>query len=105
MRRGKLVLSKVRGDINPADVLTKPKSLEDMKLLLNFSCINWCEGESASSSYSSSCEVINSVGRYNVVHNPTVRRRGVLEFEQFVSGPTPGAPTVMESMAGQISHM
>ena len=31
VRRGKLVLSKVRVDINPADVLTKPKSLEDMK--------------------------------------------------------------------------
>ena len=36
VRRGKLVLGKVRGDINPADVLTKPKSLEDMKLLLIF---------------------------------------------------------------------
>ena len=43
-RRGKVVLSKVRGDINPADVLTKPKSLEDMRLLLNFSCLDWCDG-------------------------------------------------------------
>ena len=43
MRRGKVVLSKVRGDINPADVLTKPKSLEDMRSLLNFSCIDWCD--------------------------------------------------------------
>jgi len=81
VRRNKLVLSKVRGDINPADVLTKPKSLEDMKQLLNFSCIDWCEGESASSSYSSNCEVVNSVGRYNFVHNPTVRRRGVSGFQ------------------------
>jgi len=105
VRRGKLVLSKVRGDINPADVLTKPKSLEDMKLLLNCSCINWCEGESASSSYSSSCEVINSVGRYNFVHNPTVRRRGVLEFEQFVSGPTPRAPIVIGAIVGPASRM
>ena len=36
VRRGKVVLSKVRGDINPADVLAKPKSLEDMKWLLIF---------------------------------------------------------------------
>ena len=36
VRRGKVVLSKVRGDINPADVLTKPKSLEDMRQLLTF---------------------------------------------------------------------
>ena len=43
VRRGKVVLSKVRGDINPADVLTKPKSLEDMRQLLNFSCIDWCD--------------------------------------------------------------
>ena len=35
VRRGKVVLSKVRGDINPADVLTKPKSLEDMRSLPN----------------------------------------------------------------------
>jgi len=43
VRMGKVVLSKVRGDINPADVLTKPKSLEDMRSLLNFSCIDWCD--------------------------------------------------------------
>jgi len=95
VRRGKVVLSKVRGDINPADVLTKPKSLEDMKQLLNFSCIDWCEGESASSSYSSNCEVVNSVGRYNFVHNPTVRRRGVSGSQQFVWGPSTKAHIVV----------
>ena len=47
VRRGKVVLSKVRGDINPADVLTKPKSLEDMRQLLNFSCIDWCDSSRA----------------------------------------------------------
>ena len=31
VRRKKVVLSKVRGGVNPADVLTKPKSLDDMK--------------------------------------------------------------------------
>ena len=41
VRRGKVIVSKVRGEVNPADVLTKPKSLEDMRVLLNFSCINW----------------------------------------------------------------
>ena len=40
VRRKKVVLSKVRGDINPADVLTKPKSLDDMKQLLISSCID-----------------------------------------------------------------
>ena len=105
VRRGKLVLSKVRGDINLADVFTKPKSLEDMKLVLIFSCINWCEGESASSSYSSSCEVINSVGRYNAVHNPTVRRRGVLEFELFVSGPTPRSKMFASVNIGSLGDM
>jgi len=43
VRRKKVVLSKVRGDVNPADVLTKPKSLDDMKQLLDFSCIDWCD--------------------------------------------------------------
>ena len=43
VRRKKVVLSKVRGDVNPADVLTKPKSLDDMKQLLGFSCIDWCD--------------------------------------------------------------
>ena len=41
VRRGKVIVSKVRGEVNPADVLTKPKSLEDMRVLLNLSCINW----------------------------------------------------------------
>ena len=45
VRRGKVVLSKVRGDMNPADVRTKPKSLEDMKALLNCSCLDWCDGK------------------------------------------------------------
>ena len=98
MRRNKVVLSRVRGDINPADVLTKPKSLEDMKQLLNFSCIDLCEGESASSSYSSNCEVVNSVGRYNFVHNPTVRRRGGSGSQQFVWGPSTKAHIVVGSV-------
>ena len=43
VRRGKVVVSKVRGEVNPADVLTKPQSLEDMRSLLNFACIDWCD--------------------------------------------------------------
>ena len=52
VRRGKVVLSKVRGDIHPTDVLTKPKSLEDMRLLLSFSCLDWCDGRAPDSHYS-----------------------------------------------------
>jgi len=135
VRRGKVVLSKVRGDINPADVLTKPKSLEDMRLLLNFSCLNWCDGRVPENHYSgnriefvnsvvrknrcgdSSCGFVNCVGNRRIfkdgefkcvdsfgvssfeyarnggrtyfVNSSTVRRRGVLEFEQFVSDPAP----------------
>ena len=43
VRKKKVVLSKVRGDVNPADVLTKPKSLDDMKQLFGFSCIDCCD--------------------------------------------------------------
>ena len=158
VRRGNVVLSKVRGDINPADVLTKPKSLEDMRQLLNFSCIDWCDGRVPDNCYSgnriefvnsivrrnqfgdsrcgifnggrdssdrgilnrggnSDCELLNCVGNRRVfrdgefkcvysfgvssleysrsgnrryfVNSSTVRRRGVLEFEQFVSDPAP----------------
>ena len=66
VRRGKVVLSKVRGDINPADVLTKPKSLEDMRLLLNFSCLNWCDGRVSDHHYNGNrIEFVNSVVRKN----------------------------------------
>ena len=66
VRRGKVVLSKVRGDINPADVLTKPKSLEDMRLLLNFSCLNWCDGRVPDNHYCGNrIEFVNSVVRKN----------------------------------------
>jgi len=37
----------------------------------------------------SSFEDIGNPGRYYFVNSPTVRRRGVLEFEQFVSDPAP----------------
>ena len=104
MRRGKVVLSKVRGDVNPADVLTKPKSLEDMKVLLNFACLDWCDGKVGDIPCSGNrIEFVNHIGngrfedsgkvsRYCFVNSPTVRRRGVLEFEQFVSDPTPKSP-------------
>ena len=60
------MLSKVRGDINPSDVLTKPKSLEDMRQLLNFSCIDWCDGRAPDNCYSGNrIEFVNSVVRRN----------------------------------------
>ena len=65
VRKKKVVLSKVRGDINPADVLTKPKSLDDMKQLLGFSCIDWCDRE-----------LVNSIGNH-FVSDRTWRPRGV----------------------------
>jgi len=51
VRRGKVVVSKVRGEVNPADVLTKPKSLEDMRQLLNFSCLDWCDSSRAPATF------------------------------------------------------
>ena len=35
VRRGKVIVSKVRGEVNPADVLTKPKSLDEIKQMLS----------------------------------------------------------------------
>jgi len=64
VRRGKVVLSKVRGDINPADVFTKPKSLEDMRSLLNFPCLDWCDGRAPDNCYNGDrIEFVNSVVR------------------------------------------
>jgi len=111
------VLSKVRGDVNPADVLTKPKSLEDMKVLLNFSCLDWCDGkvgentcrdnriEFVNSIGNSSFEDTGNVGRYYFVNSPTVRRRGALEFEQFVSDPTPQTQTFVDANMGPVGDM
>ena len=60
------MLSKVRGDINPADVLTKPKSLEDVRSLLNFSCLDWCDGRVPDNCYNGNrIEFVNSVVRRN----------------------------------------
>ena len=134
VRRGKVVLSKVRGDVNRADVPTKPKSLEDMKVLLNFSCLDWCDGkvgentcrdnriefvnsvgnrnncrdsriEFVDSVGNSSFEDTGNVGRYYFVNSPTVRRRGVLEFEQFVSDPTPQSLTFVSANMGPVGNM
>jgi len=82
VRRKKVVLSKVRGDINPADVLTKPKSLDDMKQLLDFSCIDWCDRE-----------LVNSIGN-NVVSDRTWRPRGVLGNGYYIQGPITSSPNV-----------
>ena len=64
VRRKKVVLSKVRGDVNPADVLAKPKSLDDMKQFLDFSCIDWCDSAP-----------VNDVGHF-CVDRRTFRPRG-----------------------------
>jgi len=94
VRRKKIVLSKVRGDINPADVLTKPKSLEDMKQLLNFSCIDWCDGESANSTCNNNFEFVNNVGRSIFVHNRMVHPRGGVGNRVSYSGSQCQGPNV-----------
>ena len=96
-RRKKVVLNKVRGDINPADVLTKPKSLEDMKQLLNCSCIGWCNSGYANSSCDNNFEFVTNVGRSIFVHNRMVHPRGVLGTEYHTQGPSAKAPTEEES--------
>ena len=79
VRRGKVVLSKVRGDINPSDVLTKPKSLEDMRSLLNFSCIDWCDGRVPDNCYSGNrIEFVNSIVRRNQLEDSSRGNHGFL---------------------------
>jgi len=80
VRKKKVVLSKVRGDINPADVLTKPKSLDDMKQLLDLSCIDWCDSE-----------LVNSVC-HCCVSSRTLRPRGVLGNGYHIQGPITSVP-------------
>ena len=79
VRRGKVVMSKVRGDLNPADVLTKPKSLEDMRSLLNFSCIDWCDGRVPDNCYSGNrIEFENSIVRGNQLGDSSRGNHGFL---------------------------
>ena len=115
------MLSKFRGDINPSDVLTKPKSLEDMKVLLSSSCLDWCDGKvgkntcrdnriefvnsvgNRNTCRDSRIEFVNSVGnnsfedsgnvsRYCFVNSPTVRRRGGVGVRTVCFGPNPKVP-------------
>ena len=78
VRRGKVVVSKVRGEVNPADVLTKPKSLEDMRTLLNFSCIDWHDHSRAPS--------IHYTGDRVGYEGYTVFKDNRLEFVNSVGG-------------------
>jgi len=80
VRRKKVVLSKVRGDVNPADVLTKPKSLDDMKQLLDFSCIDWCDSAH-----------VNDVNHF-CIDGRTFRPRGVLGNGYHIQGPITNGP-------------
>ena len=82
----------MRGGVNPADVLTKPKSLDDMKQLLDFSCIDWCDGELANSTRNH-FEFVNSVGRSSFVYNRMLHPRGVLGTECYIQGPNASVPT------------
>ena len=43
VRAKKAVLSKARGDVNPADIVTEPKSLNEMKGMFSFPSIDWCD--------------------------------------------------------------
>ena len=47
-----------------------------MKQLLKCSCIDWCDGESASSTCDNNSEFVNNVGRSIFVHNRMVHPRG-----------------------------
>ena len=80
VRRKKVVLSKVRGDVNPADVLTKPKSLDDMKQLLGFSCIDWCGSA-----------LVNDVGHFVWIGGRFVRG-GVLGNGYHIQSPITSGP-------------
>ena len=88
-----VVLSKVRGDINPADVLTKPKSLDDMRQLLDFSSIDWCGDEFANSTCNN-FEFVNSFGRSSFVDNRMWHPRGVLGTECYIQGPNASSPNM-----------
>jgi len=117
VRRGKVVLSKVRGDMNPADVLTKPKSLEDMKVLLNFSCLDWCDGKVGDIPCSGNMiEFVNNIGngsfedndnvsRYCFVNSPTVRRRGGVGVRTVCFGPNPKVPNYQRVQHGTKSFV
>ena len=83
VRRKKVVLSKVRGDVNPADVLTKPKSLDGMKQLLGFSCIDWCDSAP-----------VNDVSHF-CVDGRTFRPRGVLGNGYHIQGPITSGPMAL----------
>lgn len=81
-----MTVSKVRGEVNPADVLTKPNSLEDMRtLLLNVSCIDWHDHSRAPSTHYTGDRVgyegytvfkDNRIEFVNSVGECSVRRRG-----------------------------
>ena len=80
VRKKKVVLGKVRGGVNPVDVLTKPKSLDDMKQLLDFSCIDWCDSAHA-----------NDVNHF-CIDGRTFRPRGVLGNGYHIQGPITHGP-------------
>ena len=105
VRRKKVGLNKVRGDINPADVLTKPKSLDDMKQLLDSSCIDWCDGESANSTCNH-FEFVNSVGRSSFVYNRMLHPRGGDGNRMLYSGAQRQCPNVVgHQHVGSIRHV
>ena len=101
------MLSKVRGDVNPADVLAKPKSLDDMKVLLNFSCLDWCDGVVAKDTCSNNrIEFVNSVGRSVFVDRRTVRPRGGVGSQTVCFGPTPKVPHICRCQCiGRAKHV
>ena len=53
----------------------------------------------------SSFEDIGNPGRYYFVNSPTVRRRGVLEFEHFFSDPTPQSPMFISVNMCSVGNM
>ena len=92
MRRNKVVEQGTRG-VNPADVLTKPKSLEDMKQLLNFSCLDWCDGKAVNDTCGSNrIEFVNNVDRSIFVNRRMVHPRGGVGIQTVCFGPKPRDP-------------
>ena len=84
VRAKKVVLSKVRGDVNPADILTKPKSLDEMKGMFSFPSVDWCDKGHANAITCSCIDGRPSLPRGGVgqwIPHPEPRTDGTNQFQ------------------------